>query len=68
MGRPKKDTVQINFRIPSEWPDMFQKLAAEMSKERGIPLCKSDAMREAMAKGFRLLTLNTATRRRNRTR
>lgn len=53
--RPKADTMQINFRIPKGWPDQFQELAVKLTADRGTPITKSQAMREAMVAGWRVL-------------
>ncbi len=53
--RQKVDTMQINFRIPTEWPAEFEKLAVKLTTDRGTLVSKTQAMREAMVAGLRAL-------------
>jgi hypothetical protein len=54
VARPPADTVQVTFRIPSDWLHQADALAATMSLF-GTQATRTDAFREAMARGFRAL-------------
>lgn len=54
MPRPPADTVQITFRVPSHWLDEADALASTMAVH-GMQATRTDAFREAMGRGFRLL-------------
>lgn len=54
-GELKKETMQINFRIPTSWPDEFEKLAVKLTAERGTVVSRTQAMREAMVTGLRAM-------------
>ncbi len=51
MPRPKSDTVQVTFRIPSEWVAQAAKLAKSLSRT-GFQLTRTDSFRIAMAQGL----------------
>lgn len=54
MPRPHADTVQVTFRIPSHWVQEADALASAMSRH-GMQATRTDAFREAMARGFRAI-------------
>jgi hypothetical protein len=53
MPRPKKDTVQVSFRIPAAWLDRADKLAPFLGDLLpGSSLERTDVLRAAIARGF----------------
>lgn len=54
VPRPTADTVQVTFRIPSDWIAQADALASTLSVF-GVQATRTDAFREAMARGFKAL-------------
>lgn len=52
MARPPADTVQVTFRIPSHWLKEADAVAALLT-HHGMPATRTDAFREAIARGLR---------------
>ena len=54
-GKPApRSTIQVTFRIKTEWLDLADEIAGRMSKP-GAPLTRTDGFRMAMAEGFEKL-------------
>lgn len=51
VPRPPADTVQVTFRIPSQWLIEADEVADLLSKP-GMRASRTDAYRAAMARGF----------------
>jgi hypothetical protein len=51
MARPTADTVQITFRMPTEWLARADALAKLISRP-GFEASRTDAFRAAIARGF----------------
>jgi hypothetical protein len=55
MPRPaSENTFQITFKVPEEWIAKADALAASMSRP-GLTLTRTDALRQALAKGIEVL-------------
>jgi hypothetical protein len=52
-GKPAS-TIQVTFRINTEWLDLADRIALKLSKP-GAPLTRTDGFRMAMAAGFEKL-------------
>ena len=53
MPRPKADTVQVTFRIPTKWLKEFDVIAKRLSDERhGINITRTDAVRACLCEGL----------------
>jgi len=57
VAPPKKDTVQITFRVPSEWIKDADVLAKAFSTP-GFDASRTDVFRMAIANGFAKLRLD----------
>jgi hypothetical protein len=55
MPRPaSENTFQITFKVPQEWVELADALAAAMSRP-GLTLTRTDALRTALATGLATL-------------
>jgi hypothetical protein len=54
MARPTANTVQITFRIPTEWLAEAD-LAADRLSSPGMRASRTDAFRAAIARGFEVM-------------
>lgn len=54
MPRPPVDTIQVTFRIPSEWAIEADEVADLLSYP-GKRASRTDALREAIRRGFEVL-------------
>lgn len=54
MGRPKKDTVQINISIPIEWKTGLEQLARVYSIEEERTISLLDLMRRGIQEKYQL--------------
>ncbi|MBK6461912.1 MAG: hypothetical protein IPF92_12985 [Myxococcales bacterium] len=51
MPRPPSTAVQIAIRVPAEWLEEAERLAAKMARP-GMTSTRSDVLRAAIAKGL----------------
>jgi hypothetical protein len=56
MARPTADTVQITFRIPTQWLAQADLVAGQISSA-GFTASRTDALRAAIARGLEVLEL-----------
>ena len=54
MGRPKKDTVQINISIPIKWKTGLEQLARVYSIEEERTISLLDLMRRGIQEKYQL--------------
>ena len=54
MARPKRDNVQINISIPSEWKSELENLARIYSVEEGKTITFLDLMRRGIQEKYQL--------------
>ena len=54
MGRPKKDTVQINISIPIEWKTGLEQLSRVYSIEEERTISLLDLMRRGIQEKYQL--------------
>lgn len=59
MGRPTADTVQVTFRVPSYWLQEADAVAMALSRF-GMDATRTDAFREAIARGFKEIIKESA--------
>ena len=57
MAPPKKDTVQVTFRVPSEWIKDADAIAKAFSVP-GFDMSRTDVFRMAIVNGFAKLRLD----------
>lgn len=58
MGRPRKNNVQINIAIPSEWKKELENLARIYSVEEGKTITFLDLMRRGIQEKYQLKDVN----------
>jgi hypothetical protein len=61
MKQRKKEPVQIGIRIPPEWLDDAERLAAALSRP-GLDVTRTEAFRAALARGLESLLAETANK------
>jgi len=52
MARPRKDTVQITLRVPTEWLEKAADLADKLEHSGRLSWGHTDGFRAAIVKGF----------------
>lgn len=58
MKQRKKEPVQIGIRVPPEWLDDAERLAAALSRP-GLEVTRTEAFRAALARGLESLLAET---------
>lgn len=61
MKQRKKDPVQIGIRVPPEWLEDAERLAAALSRP-GLEVTRTEAFRAALARGLESLLAETASK------
>lgn len=61
MKQRKKEPVQIGIRVPPEWLDDAERLAAALSRP-GLDVTRTEAFRAALARGLESLLAETANK------
>lgn len=61
MKQRKKEPVQIGIRVPPEWLDDAERLAAALSRP-GLEVTRTEAFRAALARGLESLLAETASK------
>jgi predicted transcriptional regulator len=51
---PSENTFQITFKVPDEWIEKADALATAMSRP-GLTITRTDALRQALARGLEAL-------------
>ena len=54
MANKRKDNVQINISIPTEWKNELENIARLLSAEEGRNISFLDLMRQAICEKFQL--------------
>ena len=65
VKKRKKDPVQIAIRVPPEWLEDAERLAAMLSRP-GLAVTRTEAFRAAMARGLESLLTEVATEQRKK--